>query len=127
MRDCDAPRSTVATLLTTSTSAGIAAPTTTNVLSHGHEDEHSSGIHTDDDHHSTTGSLKPSPTESVGCTVHGDHWHCDGKKADGTGTQTTATTAAASTVPTSGAGHMGGPEAMMAGAMGLAVVYNMMI
>lgn len=23
-------------------------------------------------------SLVPSPTESIGCEPHGDHWHCDG-------------------------------------------------
>ena len=23
---------------------------------------------------------KPSPTESVGCEPHGDHWHCDGPR-----------------------------------------------
>ncbi|KAL2257508.1 hypothetical protein VTK26DRAFT_84 [Humicola hyalothermophila] len=24
-----------------------------------------------------TGSLAPSPTESIGCVPHGDHWHCE--------------------------------------------------
>ncbi|KAK0639836.1 hypothetical protein B0T16DRAFT_518992 [Cercophora newfieldiana] len=72
-------------------------------------------------------SLKPSPTESTGCMAHGGHWHCDGKKAEETGTitaETTAATAAASTVPTSRAGRTG-VEAMMAGATGLVVVCNM--
>ncbi|RYP27893.1 hypothetical protein DL767_007481 [Monosporascus sp. MG133] len=32
----------------------------------------------DQDHAEGTGSLAPSPTESVGCEPHGDHWHCDG-------------------------------------------------
>jgi len=25
----------------------------------------------------------PSPTESVGCEPHGDHWHCDGPAETG--------------------------------------------
>ncbi|KLJ13565.1 hypothetical protein EMPG_11502 [Blastomyces silverae] len=31
----------------------------------------------------------PSPTESVGCEPHGDHWHCDGPRLP-TGATTTA-------------------------------------
>ncbi|KAI2467493.1 hypothetical protein F4781DRAFT_309900 [Annulohypoxylon bovei var. microspora] len=31
-----------------------------------------------EEHNEGTGSLAPSPTESVGCEPHGDHWHCDG-------------------------------------------------
>ena len=27
-----------------------------------------------DDHDEGTGSIAPSPTESVGCEPHGDHW-----------------------------------------------------
>ncbi|KAF5664485.1 hypothetical protein FHETE_7076 [Fusarium heterosporum] len=39
--------------------------------------------HDEDDHdHDATGSesLAPSPTESVGCEPHGDHWHCEGAR-----------------------------------------------
>lgn len=41
-------------------------------------DEH--GDHTDDDHETHTdeegtGTLAPSPTESVGCEAHGNHWY----------------------------------------------------
>lgn len=32
--------------------------------------------HEDEDEESE--SLAPSPTESVGCSPHGDHWHCEG-------------------------------------------------
>ncbi|KAL8848336.1 MAG: hypothetical protein Q9221_006639 [Calogaya cf. arnoldii] len=37
----------------------------------------------------------PSPTASVGCEPHGDHWHCDGPKAAGVATTTSAVAAAA--------------------------------
>ncbi|KAK4446365.1 hypothetical protein QBC34DRAFT_469702 [Podospora aff. communis PSN243] len=127
---CDGPRSTLATITTGPTTSGTATVTAPAVShSHDHDDEHEhehSSVHSDDDHHhSTSGSLKPSPTESTGCTPHGDHWHCDGKKADETGTATTAATAAATTTPaTAAAGRMGLQEAVMAGAMGLAVFYN---
>jgi hypothetical protein len=41
--------------------------------------------HDDHDDHtdhpaSTGGSIEPSPTESIGCEPHGDHWHCDGPR-----------------------------------------------
>lgn len=26
--------------------------------------------------------MAPSPTESVGCEPHGDHWHCEGARTD---------------------------------------------
>lgn len=47
-----------------------------------HEDEHEE--HDDHDDTSTGGVLPPSPTESVGCEPHGDHWHCDGPAAAST-------------------------------------------
>ncbi|KAI4266881.1 MAG: hypothetical protein L6R38_008497 [Xanthoria sp. 2 TBL-2021] len=37
----------------------------------------------------------PSPTASVGCEPHGDHWHCDGPRAAGVATTTSAAAAAA--------------------------------
>ncbi|KKZ60855.1 hypothetical protein EMCG_04446 [[Emmonsia] crescens] len=38
----------------------------------------------------------PSPTQSIGCEPHGDHWHCDGPRTptDVPTTSTTATTTA---------------------------------
>lgn len=46
----------------------------------------------------------PSPTESVGCEPHGDHWHCDGPAP--TAGPVTGTAAAATTLPvTSSASH----------------------
>ncbi|KAK3309429.1 uncharacterized protein B0T15DRAFT_515472 [Chaetomium strumarium] len=54
-------------------------------------------------------TIAPSPTESVGCEPHGDHWHCEGPRetsaADGTVTTTAAavTTTATATVTTSAA------------------------
>ncbi|KXX74864.1 hypothetical protein MMYC01_206704 [Madurella mycetomatis] len=40
-----------------------------------------------------TGSLEPSPTESIGCEPHGDHWHCEGPRPPAeTGSETSVTT-----------------------------------
>ncbi|KAK0657922.1 hypothetical protein B0T16DRAFT_315360 [Cercophora newfieldiana] len=122
--DCDAPRATITGTVST-TATPIQTPAITQSHDeHEHEHEHSSGIHTDDDDHST-GSLKPSPTESTGCTPHGDHWHCDGKVNE-TSATTPAATGAVSTTPSSGAGRFGVQEVIMTGAMGLAVFYNIM-
>lgn len=41
----------------------------------------------------------PSPTESVGCEPHGDHWHCDGPASTSVGESITATTVVTPTVP----------------------------
>ncbi|EGO53289.1 hypothetical protein NEUTE1DRAFT_17689, partial [Neurospora tetrasperma FGSC 2508] len=35
-------------------------------------------------------SLAPSPTASVGCEPHGDHWHCEGPKVTSLATVVTA-------------------------------------
>lgn len=40
----------------------------------------------------------PSPTESVGCEPHGDHWHCDGP-AETAGASSSATVSASPTMP----------------------------
>ena len=63
---CDGPAPTVGP---STGSMGIQTSLpVTSTASHDHD-------HDDDDHHTTgTGSLKPSPTESVGCEPHGDHW-----------------------------------------------------
>ncbi|EGS17078.1 uncharacterized protein CTHT_0074060 [Thermochaetoides thermophila DSM 1495] len=37
-------------------------------------------------------TLAPSPTESVGCTPHGDHWHCEGPRVTATETGAAVTT-----------------------------------
>lgn len=46
----------------------------------------------DHDHDDASGSetLAPSPTESVGCEPHGDHWHCEGARTDVTAATTDA-------------------------------------
>lgn len=69
------------------------APATTTT-SHSHDDEE-------------TGSLAPSPTESVGCEPHGDHWHCDGPAvtsgaANNSTFATASATASATAVVTTG-------------------------
>ncbi|KXG51578.1 uncharacterized protein PGRI_089710 [Penicillium griseofulvum] len=39
----------------------------------------------------------PSPTASVGCEPHGDHWHCDGPASTGVSVTSTASEVEAST------------------------------
>ncbi|KPI43180.1 uncharacterized protein AB675_6885 [Cyphellophora attinorum] len=39
----------------------------------------------------STAALEPSPTESIGCEPHGDHWHCDGPAETGAATNATTT------------------------------------
>lgn len=36
--------------------------------------------HDHDHDHGDEEEAGPSPTESVGCEPHGDHWHCDGPR-----------------------------------------------
>ncbi|KAL2131225.1 hypothetical protein VTI74DRAFT_5402 [Chaetomium olivicolor] len=48
-------------------------------------------------------TLAPSPTESVGCEPHGDHWHCQGPRVTSAPADAAATTGAA--VATSSASH----------------------
>ncbi|KAH8667671.1 hypothetical protein BGZ60DRAFT_528959 [Tricladium varicosporioides] len=55
------------TILSTPTSQ--VATTATTASPHSHHDE-------DDHGNSSTGTLAPSPTNSMGCEPHGDHWHC---------------------------------------------------
>lgn len=43
--------------------------TTSTATHHTHEHSHE---------HTTATPTVPSPTASVGCEPHGDHWHCDG-------------------------------------------------
>ncbi|EEP76969.1 predicted protein [Uncinocarpus reesii 1704] len=53
----------------------------------------------DDDGHATVTPTVPSPTESIGCEPHGDHWHCEGPHETGT-TPATEPTSSASGSPT---------------------------
>ena len=53
---------------------------------------------THDEYEEATGTPAiPSPTESVGCHPHGDHWHCDGPRV----TSTVAESDPVSSVPPS--------------------------
>ncbi|KAI5810042.1 hypothetical protein DFH27DRAFT_649552 [Peziza echinospora] len=85
------------------TSTGILTTTTTAAHDHDGDDAEEHG-------HST---LAPSPTESYGCTPHGDHWHCDGPvtklttttvRNNATGT-TNGTAPPSATAPVSNSGH----------------------
>jgi hypothetical protein len=71
------------------------AATTSNVLqtSENHEGHSmTTATHTDE----ASGSAGPSPTESVGCSPHGDHWHCDGPASTAATTSASESDAAAS-------------------------------
>ncbi|KAH8597741.1 hypothetical protein B0O99DRAFT_592301 [Bisporella sp. PMI_857] len=68
---CDGPITSTAAVVAQTT-----LPATTTTSHDDHEDH--------DDHESGTGTLAPSPTESVGCESHGDHWHCDGPASTST-------------------------------------------
>jgi hypothetical protein len=65
-----------------------AAPAATSTPAHDdHHDEHTTTVsnsaaaeHSAHDDH---GNLSPSPTESVGCVAHGNHWDCDGPASTG--------------------------------------------
>lgn len=107
-RDCQGPKMTAPAVLTTTVSGVVITTTTSATHSHTHSHHNDDD---DDDHKTTdkpgTGSLKPSPTESFGCTAHGDHWHCEGRvgaSATGTGTSRSSSTAGAAS-PTSGVGR----------------------
>lgn len=54
-----------------------------------------------DDHGAGEGVLPPSPTESVGCVAHGDHWDCEGPRETGPAVApvVTTTVAAPATTP----------------------------
>ncbi|GAW27058.1 hypothetical protein SAMD00023353_6500520 [Rosellinia necatrix] len=94
---CDGPASVTSTAAATETT-------------HDHDDD-------EDDHSDSTGALPPSPTESVGCHSHGDHWHCDGPAITSSSTVAASTstsasvsapflTSAASSIPTAGVGKL---------------------
>ena len=50
------------------TTTSDAAIPTSSADDHDDHDDHES------DHEEGTGSIAPSPTESIGCEPHGDHW-----------------------------------------------------
>ena len=76
------------------------------------EDDHD---HDEDDHASGSGTLPPSPTASVGCEAHGDHWHCDGPA---TAAGASATTSSGTASP---AESTGGADNLAAGAVACAM------
>ncbi|KAF3935821.1 hypothetical protein ABW19_dt0206500 [Dactylella cylindrospora] len=80
---CDGPRTAGDSVITSAPSAsatGNSVSVSLTISTEDHTDHH----HTDEEEHEThtdeegTGTLGPSPTESIGCEAHGDHWHCDG-------------------------------------------------
>ncbi|KAH8172459.1 hypothetical protein LIA77_06714 [Sarocladium implicatum] len=60
---------------------GAAEPSATSD-DHDHDHDH------DDDAAAEAG---PSPTESVGCEPHGDHWHCEGPKETASAAEASST------------------------------------
>ncbi|KAH8885364.1 hypothetical protein GQ53DRAFT_751337 [Thozetella sp. PMI_491] len=72
-------------LRTTAESAATpSVSTTATATPSGHDHDDHDDDDDDHDHESGTASLAPSPTESVGCHPHGDHWHCDGPRVTST-------------------------------------------
>ncbi|KAK4176268.1 hypothetical protein QBC36DRAFT_11990 [Triangularia setosa] len=137
---CDGPRVTAPTptatpvIITTSQTAVI--PATTTAVHHGdhdhdhddHDDEDRDHDHDNDHDDHSIGVLPPSPTASVGCVAHGDHWDCTGPApttiatvttsgvASGTGAPITTSTAP---VFTAGAASVHGPVGAAVGVLGL--------
>ncbi|KAI0531952.1 hypothetical protein GGR58DRAFT_507946 [Xylaria digitata] len=89
---CDGPASTTS-----------AAPATTTT--HDYDDEE------DDDE--GTGTLPPSPTASVGCEPHGDHWHCDGPAVTSSSTVATSIVATSATASTAAPVSTGGVDKLL--------------
>ncbi|KAH8201624.1 hypothetical protein TruAng_004230 [Truncatella angustata] len=90
---CDGPVSTSSATFTTTVSGSAATITTATSTSSEHHDE--------EEHSAGTGSLAPSPTESVGCESHGDHWHCD-SPASTSGSNSAVITTSGSAATTAG-------------------------
>ncbi|KAF2837909.1 hypothetical protein M501DRAFT_146015 [Patellaria atrata CBS 101060] len=98
---CDGPAVETTPVVIVITPSAIASATesvlTTTALATLTEHSHSEG---EEDHEHTThdedepmtGMPPPSPTESVGCEPHGDHWHCDGPAVTGPSTLLTTST-----------------------------------
>ncbi|KAF7532914.1 hypothetical protein G7054_g7532 [Neopestalotiopsis clavispora] len=87
---CDGPVST--TQAGTITATSLITTTTAATSTSAEEEDH--------DHESGTGSLAASPTESVGCEPHGDHWHCDGPASTTAASNVTSASTASSTSST---------------------------
>ncbi|EPS35346.1 hypothetical protein H072_11278 [Dactylellina haptotyla CBS 200.50] len=60
----------------------------TTLTSDDDHENHTNEVHATHTDHEGTGTLAPSPTESVGCEAHGNHWHCDGPRETLAGTST---------------------------------------
>jgi len=91
---------TSSSAMAATTSSSAAAVTTTAVVVVDEDEEHGDGE--DEEHGDATGSgvAGPSPTESVGCVLHGDHWDCDAPASATQAPSTSATTGGNVTVPT---------------------------
>ncbi|KAK0105987.1 hypothetical protein ONS95_004494 [Cadophora gregata] len=87
---CEGPITPSATLPASVTTPSVAVITTTSHAGNGHSAD--------------TGTLAPSPTESVGCEPHGDHWHCDAPAATVTTTGTGAESVTIALSPTESVG-----------------------
>ncbi|KAI9844850.1 MAG: hypothetical protein M1837_005268 [Sclerophora amabilis] len=89
-----------------------AAPAPTDAAddhAHEHEDEHEHEAeheeHVNDHETEAAGGApaEPSPTESVGCEPHGDHWHCDGPASTAAVTSAPSSASAAPSLPSNNA------------------------
>lgn len=109
--------------------SATAVPTATSD-DHDHDHDHDH----DDDHddHGTATPTVPSPTASVGCKPHNDHWHCDGPRETGSPSasvneafaSTLVSTTSSTTASATGAQQSGGAGSLgveLTGAVGLAL------
>lgn len=111
-RHCDGPASStveaatassiIASVTESSATGSVTASSTVSVVTSSSTSDH------DEDHEEGSATLAPSPTESVGCEAHGDHWHCDGPAS------TTSSEAAAET---GGAGNLRMGSAALVGGL----------
>ena len=81
-RHCEGPRPPATTSEPTTSTPPAVITTTTSAAG---DDDHDDHEHTDE---AGTATLAPSPTESIGCEPHGDHWHCEGPRPPATETET---------------------------------------
>ncbi|KAK4679726.1 hypothetical protein QC764_206695 [Podospora pseudoanserina] len=141
---CDGPRetapATTATPVIITASEVVAVPATTTAAAHDDDHDHEQDHDHDDEDHDhedeedhdhddhSAGVLPPSPTASIGCEPHGDHWHCDGPAPTTIATVTTSGVASGTGAPvitstgpvvTAGAVAVHGGVGAAAGVLGL--------
>lgn len=81
-----------------------------------HDHDHDHGHDHDVDSNATP--AVPSPTESVGCEPHGDHWHCDGPRETGSASASASDASASTLVSTTASASASATGAQQTGGAG---------